>query len=201
VSKPNPVAPDTLAIGYAAALDELKSLDGIDIANDEDAEEANTYLRDRLKERDFFERLRKERVAPINAEHARVQAEFKPVLDLYDTIASTIKKALGKFMLAKQAEQKRLYQEAAKAAQDESPQALTAALVAADEAEPVKLEGSSVRGVWRVKRVLKDMLPLDYLIEDTKKIEAFARQHGADDRPVIPGVVFELEAVVSVRRA
>ncbi len=80
--------------------------------------------------------------------------------------------------------------------------ALTAALSVANAPE-VRAEGLGARFVWKVKKVVPEMMVLGTpdlpgLTPDVKGIEAYARGwKDKDHPPIIPGVVFELEGTVS----
>lgn len=192
--------PLKLELQKEAAAIELKSLEGCEINTEEDAIEANEYLKARMREADAIEAIRKAAVAPLNAEHDRIQGMCNPVLGIYKQISKTVKAALGSFALAQAEEQRRALAEVARVAQEPTPDALTEALAVVDDTAPTKLEGTSTRAVWKVKRVAQDLLPEAYKMPDHAKIEAFARACSPEKPPIIPGVVFELEAVVTVRR-
>jgi tRNA(Ile)-lysidine synthase TilS/MesJ len=79
--------------------------------------------------------------------------------------------------------------------------AMTAALTVANAPE-AQAAGVSTTFVWRVKRIIPDMLPREYWVPSDALIAAEAARQGdrGDDPPVIPGVVFEREAQVTGRR-
>lgn len=194
------------------AAQHATELAGASIDNEDDAADANAMLRSLLQMRDALEEARKAAVAPINIEHGKVQGRYKPILLAFDGPIAALKKMLGTYAFEQQQEQRRLLAEVATVALEPTPDALTEALAAVDDAAPTKLQGTSVQAVWKPKRYAQGcttsdlhrtattMIPDEFWVLDEKKIAAFARRVAAADTPVIPGVVFELEAVVSVRR-
>lgn len=196
----------------AVAAQHTAELAGASIDSDDDAADANAMLREMLQMRDALEAARKASVVPINAEHDKVQGRYKPILAAFDAPIAAVKKLLGDWAMAQLKERSRLLAEVAKVALEPTPDALTEALAAVDEAAPTKLEGTNVRSVWKPRRYAQGcitadmhrtattMIPDEFWVLDEKKIAAFARRVAAADTPVIPGVVFELEAVVTVQR-
>lgn len=196
----------------SVAAQHTAELAGASIDSEDDAADANAMLREMLQMRDALEAARKASVAPINAEHDKVQGRYKPVIAAFDSPIASLKKMLGDYALEQQREQRRLLAEVATVALEPTPGALTEALAAVDDAAPTKLEGTNVRSVWKPRRyamgcitadmhrTATTMIPDEFWVLDEKKIAAFARRVAAADTPVIPGVVFEREAVVTVQR-
>ncbi len=194
------IQPAMLATETAEAIDELNSLQDATVDSDDDAAEAAALLREIVRKKDVFSALRDGLLKPVKRRVTDFAALFKPALDARTASEVKLKRLLADFTLGKQAEQRKQLAAAAEAAQARQPEAMSTALIAAHEAAPSKLEGVGVRSKWVVKRIAEDLLPDEYWTPDVKKIEAVAREASPDDRPVIPGVVFELDATVSARR-
>lgn len=201
---PVTIAYDPLAATKATteAIEYLNALQGVTIESDADAAEAAEELRNVVRQKDLAAALREEWLAPAKAMVTRVNAGFKPALDAWSAAEAKLKDLLGKFQLAKAAEQRRLLAEAAAAASARQPEAIATALTAAHTAAPKKLEGVGVRAVWKVKRIAADLLPREWLCPDEKKIAAYARGFDPEGDPngTVPGVIFELDATVTAKR-
>jgi hypothetical protein len=170
-------------------------------------EDPDTYaavgavLIERLKQYDESKELRDRVTKPLHEGWKKTCALFKPNLDAWDELIRALKKALGDYDL-REAERKRLAHEQARAvfaAPVPDIPAMTAALTVANAPE-AQAVGVSTTFVWRVKRIVPDLLPDEYWIPDEARLATVARVHTGDDPPVIPGVVFEREAQVTGRR-
>jgi chromosome segregation ATPase len=191
----------------AAAIAELNSLQGATIETPEDAREAAELLRTIVRDKDkITEQIEwlclplKEAKRAIENKAKEIKALFKAEAEAKAGSEALVKRLLGAYHTAQQAEQRRQMQAAAQAAQERKPEALTTALVAAQGAAPPRLDGVSIRPKWVVKRIAEDLLPDEYWTPDRAKIEAVAKAATPEDPPIIPGVIFELDATVSARR-
>jgi hypothetical protein len=195
---------DPLAVdsANAAAIEELNSLQDARLTCDEDAAEAAALLRDVVRDKDAIATMREGLLAPLKAATKAVNDLFKPALSAKIASEDKLKSLIGAYELAKLATQKALMAAASKAAAERKPEEMSAALVAAHDAAPQKLEGVSVRPKWVVKRIVAGLLLPEWLIPDEKRIHEYARRFSADQDPngTLPGVVFELDAQISASR-
>lgn len=185
---------------HKQATTEHESLANQSIDNDQEASDANDYLRDWLQKLDGVTAKKKETLAPLKEAEKRINELFKPLLDKGAALTSGIRKMLTDYELAKRAAQRKALEEAAVAASSPEPEALLEALEKVEEAAPTQLDGTSFTRKWIVKRIAEDMLPDEYWTPDVKKIEAVGKAHKSDSPPVIPGVIFIEELSSRVRR-
>jgi hypothetical protein len=167
--------------------------------------EADEMAKELLREWDALEAVRKSGATPLDRLAKHINAKIKRLRDVLEAAIANLKKERGEYLVA----QKRL--------QDESFQAAAAAHMAGEHASAqIALEvavatttaapqGTSVREVWVVKRILPDLMVLSTpevpgLIPDESSIAAYARKFPAGERPVVAGVVFELVPQVTDRR-
>ena len=195
-------SPVALARAQSSAESELKMLAGATIDNDEDAREANEYLRERTRELDAVEEMLAGVLTPIKEAEKRVRALFSPALARCKEITQNVRIALGSYEKQKREQQRKAFAEAAKVAQlpSSSGEAVTAALVKAVDSAPQKLEGTSFVRTWKVERVVQDLLGPEWLCPDMKKIEAFGKAHKGESAPSIPGVIWVEDFSPRVRR-
>lgn len=160
-------------------------------------------LRERLRELDAAEAFREKYTKPA-------YKHWKDLCELLSTephkrLCAALKKAIGDYDLREATEKAEAAKQARElvAAQGPTPDvaALTEALTVAN-APQARAEGVSTQLVWKVKRVVEDLLPDAYWTPSLDAIQAEAERQGVkgDEPPVIPGVVFEREASVTGRR-
>lgn len=183
----------------AAAL--LAALKGHTIQNDQELATVNQALRSLLKEKDATKEAKESVTKPWNQALTNFRAIFKPTETVQTQLEAVLKAMIGSYELQKNREYQALYAKATAAAQADNTVAMTEALVAASEAQPTKLAGTSVRHVWKARVISPDLIPHAFLMPDLVAIQAHASACKADQTPEpIPGVKFELEAIVAVRR-
>lgn len=180
---------------------ELAQLEGSTVENDEDAAQANTYLKDRVRELKALDELLAETVEPFKEGVKRVKALFSPARESLVALVETVKGMLKDYSRTQAVEQQRLLEEARETATQASPEALADTLNAVADAAPAKLEGTSFRQIWTWRVVNSGLIPPEWYCLDTKALDDKCRAHKApEDLPVVPGVVFELgEPVATVR--
>lgn len=195
-----PVDMLTITTLYKSANEEHSNLTGQSIDNDQEAADANEYLRDWLQKLDGVSAKKKETLAPLKEAEKRINELFKPLLDKGAALTSAIRKMLTDYELAKRDAQRKALAAAAEAASAEEPTQLLEKLQEAEEAAPTQLEGTSFIRKWVVKRIAEDLLPDEYWTPDVKKIEAIGKAHKGDTPPVVPGVIWSEELSSRVRR-
>ena len=195
-----PVDIITITTLHKLATTEHANLAGQSIDNDNEAAEANEYLRDWLSKLDGVSAKKKETLAPLKEAEKRINDLFKPLLDKGAQLTSGIRKMLTDYELAKRAAQRKALEEAAQAASSPEPEALLTALEKVEEAAPTQLDGTSFTRKWVIKRIAEDLLPDEYWTPDTKKIEAIGKAHKGDTPPTVPGVIWVEELSSRVRR-
>lgn len=195
-----PVDIITITQLHKLATTEHANLAGQSIDNDNEAAEANEYLRDWLSKLDGVSAKKKETLAPLKEAEKRINDLFKPLLDKGAALTSAIRKMLTDYELAKRDAQRKALEEAAQAASSPEPKALLEALEKVEEAAPTQLDGTSFTRKWVVKRIAEDLLPDEYWTPDVKKIEAIGKAHKGDTPPVVPGVIWAEELSSRVRR-
>lgn len=195
--------PFKLALQEQKALDELESLDGQTIESDADAAAADAYLVERMREAKALEALRAAAVAPLNEEHARIQAMFNPVVGkggLYAQIREKVGGMLGAYLLAKQQAKEAALRALQAAADNATPKQLTAALAKVDAAEVPTLGGTTAKGVWVAFVEDEGCVPRAYMSPDPRKLAAYVKNVPAHERPaVLSGIRFALVAQTRVR--
>ena len=134
---------------------------------------------------------KKHTLSPLKEAQKRIDALFKPLLDIGAAYTGRIRKLLETYELEKRQVAREAMTAAAEAAQTNEPEALLEALQAATDAAPTKLEGASFIRVWVVKRVIEELLPREFMTPDLKKIAAIGKAHKGDTPFAIPGVVWE----------
>lgn len=178
----------------------LAELPQLSIENDEDASNANDYLKIWLRQLDAVSAAKKHTLAPLKEAQKRIDELFKPLLDKGAELTGGVRRLLEGYELEKRRAQREAMNAAAEAAQSPEPEALLEALQRAEEAAPTQLEGASFIRTWVVKRIAEDLLPDDYWTPDRKKIEAVGKAHKGDTAPVIPGVIWQEELLSRIRR-
>lgn len=170
------------------------------VADEADYTFADSLLTDVVRRKDALDTMRKSATAPMREAIKTVDGWFKPVLTLLADAEAHVKRAMGAYRLERDAREAEARAIAADAAAEGDAATLIEALtLAADAAE--KPEGrATTTFVWTVKRVIRELLPTEYLMPDERKIAAVARAHRGEEPPVIPGVVFEREARIGARR-
>lgn len=191
----------TITALHSQATKESALLVSASIDNDDDAADANASLKDWLSKLDKVSKMKKETLAPLKEAEKRINDLFKPLLDAGQTLTTGVRGMLERYELDKRAAQREAMAKAAEAAQSAEPEALLTALTEAEDAAPVKLEGTSFRRVWVIKRIIEGLLPDEYWAVDTKKIEGIGKAFAKSDTPpVIPGVVWEESLSSTMRR-
>jgi hypothetical protein len=172
------------------------------ITSPEQAEAVNEILKQILRVKDEVEAKRKAWVGPLNGVVKSINDEFRPARETLESIERTIKAALANYARAQIEAQRGAYQLAAQAMQAGDVSTMTAALAVVNQ-EPVKLAGTSTRDRWVAEVIAPDMLPDAYTkrVPDLDKIKAVAADAPTDGpAPVVPGVKFTLESIVTTRR-
>lgn len=154
-------------------------------------------LSDRAREYDRVIAMQKSVLAPLEGVAKTIRGWFKPTLTALETTITRYKGTMGAYELERRKRERAEREAAAVAAETGASvvEHLTAATALAQTTGR-----ATKRLVWRVERIIRDMLPAEYLIPDEKRIAAEARAHTGDDPPVIPGVVFRQEIEIGARR-
>lgn len=193
----NPLA---VAEAKAEAIEQLTGLQAASIDNDDEAAEGAALLVQTVDERKQIESMREGLRAPLKAALKAIDALFAPALQAKEASERKLRELVGQYQLHKAGEQRRLLAEAAKAAQQREPAALTTALAKASAAEPGKLAGVGFREVWAVKRIDAGLVPHSWCTPDEARIKKHARETPIDREPApIAGVFFERVASTTVR--
>lgn len=160
-----------------------------------------TTLRAKVRAtKDDLVRLRQTASQPWKKVGDAIDAMFRPSVRAAETIEADFRAKLEAFQVAKIRAEREAREAATKAAQADDSDALVSALNASVELAKPVADGGRVSTRWTVKRIVPDLLPAEYWTPDIAKIEAVARAHKGEDKPVIPGVVFEEAVTVAVRR-
>jgi hypothetical protein len=193
----------------ATVLRETGELDTFEITSPEIAAIVLQDLQDKLRLKDLTTEIRDSFCKPIRKVANDLAATlFNPTIKAFEAYEEKAKLKLGAFELAQDEKRRALTSVAAEAAVANMVGAMTTALQAANSIALSKPAGASFTFTWRVKR-LEPQLMLGYSVgveqywsPDMSKIEAEAERQGthSEEPPVIPGVIFEREASVAVRR-
>jgi len=188
---------------------ETLELDTFEITTPEVAAIVLADLQDKLRVKDATTKIRDSFCQPIRKVANDLASQlFNPTIKAFEAYEEKAKLKLGAFELAQAETRKVLTAQAADAARANDVGTMTTALQAANQIALSKPAGASFTFTWRVKR-LEPQLMLGYSVgveqywsPDMSKIEAEAERQGThgEEPPVIPGVIFEREADVAVRR-
>jgi hypothetical protein len=208
IAKTQAIAPITIAFDptavdrtLAEATELLNDLGEATIDNDKELAEFAEHLRGVVRQKDAAETIRAAMLKPVKETTATINALLKPAIDTWAACETRLKRLIGDYQLAKEAERRKQLAAAAEAAQARNPEALTTALVAAQDAAPTKIEGVGVRAKWVARIASPALVPYEWCTPDVKRIEKLARETPPDQQPTpIPGVVYELDATVSALR-
>lgn len=152
-----------------------------------------------LVELDTIDATKRTVTDPLRTAIKATDRLFAPVIAPRDAVVAMCKRLMADYAQAKALAERAaraLALEAAKRSDDGAmAQALT---VAAAVAAPVDA-GAQTRWRWVVKRIVPELLPDEYWTPDEKKIGAIAKAWPgkSEDPPVVPGVVFEREALIA----
>lgn len=182
------------------AATELETLKGLTIDDDEDAAAANVELQDWTRKLKAVDAMLASVLEPLQETEERIRLLFGTARAYLGEGATTLRRLLEGYALAKRQAHRAALEAAAQAATLPTAAALTTALQAAEDAAPTKLEGTSFSATWRVLRIAEGLLPFNpesktgadhFWAVDMKKIEAVGRKHKGDKPPVIPGVIWQ----------
>lgn len=194
----NPAAFDPIK---ARALTELEGVQGMVLADDDEAKLAAAVLVTIAGVKKESEKRSKECLAELKAEEKAIRAPFKAIEDLCDAARAIVDKALGAYELGKALAQRKALAEATKAVVADDSPGLTMALQTVSTSAPTKLVGVTVRALWVAIVRAPDLVPHAYLTPDLKKIGAHASSFTPEQTPTpIPGVVFNLETSTIARQ-
>jgi hypothetical protein len=194
--------PAALAASAQATALEASEARGLAISSAVEANVVAEYLREKMREKDAVVAMLKGAIVPLDTVEKTIRGWFKPTLDAFAAIEAACKKALGDYRLVQEACARAALARATAAMAAVDLPAATAALVAAN-APLAKPAGVPSRTFWRATVIAADLLPTDWTltVPNTPKIEAHAKAFSSDQVPTpIPGVRFDLEASVTVRR-
>lgn len=173
----------------------------VKVADEDSYQAADKLLLSVLEEKDGLEAVRVAGPGALGAIARRLNAKFKPLSDLLETAEKHLKRQIGEFKLAQQAQQAVNYREAAAAHIVGDHTAASTHLAVASAAQTTTAKGTSVKGKWIVASIDAKAVPVEWKIPDEKRIAAHARNTPADVEPVpIEGVVFIQDVSVSKRR-
>jgi hypothetical protein len=163
---------------------------------------ADAILTDVVQKKDAVVAMRKRATVPLYGAIREIESWFKPVVSALEVSERHLKGAMGSWRIAEDARERAAREAAAVAAESGDAPAMLSALTAAADAGSARDEGrATVRYVWAVKRIVRELVLPEWLVPDLPRIERVARDAPGDgDAPVIPGVVFEKVARVGARR-
>lgn len=200
-------SPIQLAQAQVLANTQLAGLKGQSIENDSDAQEANDYLRERVRELDAVEQMLADTLSPVRETEKRIRSLFNPTIYKCKEVVTTLRSMLASWEKHRREEQRKALAEAAKIAQERNPDKLAAALERAEDLAPKKLEGTYFVRVWKVESIIREQLAFDpkdeeknFWTPDLKKLEAIGKAHKGDAPPIMPGVVWVEELSPRVKR-
>lgn len=176
----------------------VPSVERLTIESTDDYSTADGLLTELVRRKDAAIAMRKRATGPLKEAAREIESWFRPLTQALERCESHLKAELGRWRLDEDARALAARDAATAAAQTGDVDAMHAALDVATEAPAAGR--STVRYRWVVKRIVRDMLLPEWLVPDEKRIAKLAREHRGDEPPVVPGVVFEREAIVGARR-
>lgn len=195
--------PEALKVGLVALQADAAEARELVIPDADTYAVVGSILIARLKEYDAAKELRDRVTKPLHDGWKKTCALFKPALDAHEQLIAALKKAIGDYDLRELEAKEAASREARAvfAAPTPDVSALTEALAVAN-APLAHADGVGTKFVWKVKRIVAELLPDSYWVPDMTAIddEASRQGTGGDAPPVIPGVIFERVAQVSGRR-
>ncbi len=153
----------------------------------------------KLREKDAAQEFADRYTKPAYRNWQDLLALFKPTKIAYEKIELALKGAIRSWEFAQAQEKEQARTDARAALATGDVPAMTEALSIANAPE-ARAEGVGTRFVWKVKRYVLDLMRPEDMIPNEAKINAIARAHRGEDPPVVPGVVFEKDVIVSGKR-
>jgi len=176
----------------------VPSVERLTIESADDYTFADGLLSELVRRKDAAVAMRKRATGPLKEAAREIESWFRPLVTALERCEAHLKGEIGRWRIDEDARALAARDAAAKAAQAGDVDAMHEAL---DTATAPSTSGrSTVRYRWAVKRIVRDLLLPEWLVPDEKRIAKLAREHKGDEPPVVPGVVFEREAIVGARR-
>ena len=171
-------------------------VEGVEIATADDFSLAGDLVKVLSAKEKEIDGLRKTAVDPLNAQVKAVNDMFRPSLERLRGLKVKVKGLMERYIIRQRAEQARLLR-AVVAAPVEAHAEATAALVAATEAAPPKVQGISTRSVWAWEVTNPGAVPEEFTVRmvDSAKVDA-AVAAGARS---IPGLRIYEHVIVTAR--
>jgi hypothetical protein len=183
------------------AEDDAAALACVDVADAVSLADADAFLTDVVRRKDAAVAMRKRATGPLYTAVKEIKSWFRPWTAALEGAEVHLKSVIGAYRMRQLDTERQARELAAQAAQQRDPEALVTALTVAADAGAKDGARATTRYAWKVARVIPDLLMDEWWCPDMDKINAFAKAAPGDgDAPVIPGVLFEREAIVGARR-
>lgn len=195
--------PAELAPYHETATRELVGLDALEISTADEAALVAEHVRGVMRQRDAVEAMRKSVTAPLNEAKRRVDALFKPTLEVLDAIRSKCDRLLGAFRIREESARVAAMRQATVAAQRQDLDGLVTALATVN-APTAPTTGVSASLAWEATVVAPDLLLPQFtkIVPNEEAIAALCKDHPLDEAhpPSCPGVLFKIVASTRVKR-
>jgi hypothetical protein len=192
-----PDSAELMAALQAQAEAEVAEYVEFTIETPEEYVAVDAALTDVVHRKDRVIAMRASALGPLEALAKTIRGWFAPALAALEKTETRYKGTMGAYEIERR-KAERAAREAGAAALTTGEDAIPA--LTAAQALGTKVGRATTKAVWKVERIIRDMLPAEYLIPDEKKINAIARAHSGDEPPIVPGVVFKQEIEIGARR-
>lgn len=188
-------------------LGQLQEIQAFEIQSQPDLDFANQLLRAVVAEKDRLTAQLKRYTQPLQDLLTVLRDDFRPFIAFPTDAESSLKKKIAGFVTAERDRAAAAHAMALEAAQARDHQTAALAMNVAQAATVQAPQGTNVRYVWKARIVNPYLLPQEYL-KAPKVLEAllteanrYARSFSHPQLPTpLPGVLFDAEEIVCVRR-
>ena len=186
---------------------QLLDIEQLPVTNADEMGFANNLLRAVVEEKDRVKAKLERWISPLQSVIKSLKLEGAPLLDFSERAETALKAKIADFTRAERDRAEAARQIAQQAAQSRDHQTAALAVNVATAAATKPPEGTSIRYQWKARIVNVYLVPKEYLlhprVQDALLVElgqhARAAKHPTPPTP-IPGVLFDEEPIVSVRR-
>lgn len=192
------------------ATKQLAAFTGMVISSPEEAAQATQFLQGIMRQKDAVDEMLRGATGPLQKAEKEIRSWFKPAQQSLSDLVTLFKRAIGDFHSQQALAQQQAFKLAAQAAESGDKASLDAALAKSVEVAPTKLDGASVRQVWKAEIINAGLVPysvtvggaeVQLLVPDIIAIRNIAKLTPPDrEPPIIPGVKWTLDSQMTVRR-
>lgn len=151
------------------------------------------YLREKLREFDAIETMRKAATAPLNLTKKTIDGWFAPAKEHLTALTGILRRSLEAYALRQIHVQNAARAEVTTALTAGAPHAEVVTALAVANTAPTKAAGFSVQAHWVAEVIAEDLLDRQWLKPDLDRLQLHADGFGSHQTPFpVPGVRFVL---------